>query len=366
MKYQHADKTTWFVLGLTAISLSASPSPGLAASPSADHPAPVSSIHSHEVMQQTPRLLPKRVVTVTGNEDWDLQRGFGKDAAMAEMMTLMMVGGSGMEHMRMAPMKRGGMAMAGMGMGAMATGAAGEADRPKRLNVSATLSPNPPAVGANMLDIVVTDANGKPVTGLKLATSVAMTSMDMGTEHPQVIEGPAGHYITMVSFSMSGPWRVMLAGSVPGADPTGAVRAALDFNVGSTQKWGQERSAPSFAGYPPASRAPGGAASKVAQSAGPNVTLNTPPSAVKVGKNPLEFTILDDAGKPVTGAKVTTAVARTSMDMGTTHPQAKEGKDGHYTTEAEFSMKGPWRVTVHVAPPSQKPFTRAFDLNVTR
>src|ERR1051326_9321084 len=50
-----------------------------------------------------PRLKPKRVVTVTGNEDWDAQRGFGKDAAMAEMMTLMMVGGSGMEHMKMSP-----------------------------------------------------------------------------------------------------------------------------------------------------------------------------------------------------------------------------------------------------------------------
>ena len=49
------------------------------------------------------------------------------------------------------------------------------------------------------------------------------------------------------------------------------------------------------------------------------MTLSTPADKLKVGKNALEFTILDAAGKPVTGAKVTTAVAMTSMDtkMGT-------------------------------------------------
>ena len=139
---------------------------------------------------------------------------------------------------------------------------------------------------------------------------------------------------------MKGPWRVMLTGSAPGEKAAGTIRAALDFNVGSPEKW--------------------------AQSAGPKVTLTTPADAVKVGKNMLEFTILDAAGKPVTGAKVTAAVAMTSMDMGTSHPQAREGKSGRYVTEAEFSMKGPWRVTLTVTPPSGTPFTRSVDVNVTQ
>src|SRR5205085_5881335 len=43
-----------------------------------------------------------RDLTVTGVQTCALPI-----SAMAEMMTLMMVGGSGMEHMKMAPMKKG-------------------------------------------------------------------------------------------------------------------------------------------------------------------------------------------------------------------------------------------------------------------
>lgn len=61
---------------------------------------------------------------------------------------------------------------------------------------------------------------------------------------------------------------------------------------------------------------------------------------------------------------MTAAVAMTSMDMGTAHSKAIEGKSGHYTTEVEFSMKGPWRVNLTVAVPKQKPFTQALDFDV--
>jgi nitrogen fixation protein FixH len=138
---------------------------------------------------------------------------------------------------------------------------------------------------------------------------------------------------------MKGPWRVLLTGGASGGEKPAAARAALDFNVGSDQPRGQ--------------------------AAGAKVTLNTPADTLKVGKNTVDFTLLDAAGKPVTGAKVTTSVAMTNMDMGTTHPQAREGKDGHYTTQVEFSMKGPWRVTLRVVPSNQQPFTKSFDFNVS-
>src|SRR5467141_779549 len=130
MKHSDSNNTSWLALGLAAAALAASLSPLLAATSSGDHSPMAAATHSHDAIQQVPRLLPKRVMSVTGNEDWDSLRGFGKDAPMAEMMTLMMVDGSGMEHMKMAPMKRGGMGMAGqnmadMNMGPMTKGGTG-------------------------------------------------------------------------------------------------------------------------------------------------------------------------------------------------------------------------------------------------
>jgi hypothetical protein len=399
MKHTQPTRITGLVFGLTAATLTTSLPPALAASSSDDSRIKPASHHSHAAMQSVPRLQPKRVVTVTGNEDWDAQRGFGKDAAMAEMMTLMMVGGSGMEHMKMGPMKKGGTSMAGMNVGGMNMGdmaSAGASNPSPGLPLTVTVTPNPPVVGDNTLDITATDASGQPVTGLKLAASVAMTSMDMGTTKPKVTEGQTGHFTTVVNFSMKGPWRVMLTGSAPGSKTVGTIRTALDFNAGGAAKWSQraspttghpaapttdqpaasaanqpvgaapEKPAASNTAQPAASNPSQPSASSAGRPAGPHVTLNTPAGTLRVGKNTLQFTVLDAAGKPISGAKVTTAVAMTSMDMGTAHPQVREGKGGRYTTEVDFSMKGPWRVTLTVMQPSQKPFTQTFDFDVNK
>ncbi len=73
------------------------------------------------------------------------------------------------------------------------------------LSVTAAVKPNPPRAGNNVLDLLVTDAAGKPVTGLKLTTTVAMTSMDMGTTTPAFKDVGSGHYTVTVVFSMAGP-----------------------------------------------------------------------------------------------------------------------------------------------------------------
>ena len=295
-------------------------------------------------MREMPGLKEAGITTVKGDENWDDMLGFGKESTMAEMMTLMMVGGSGMEHMKMAAMKPG-MKMDKSSMPRMAMELQG-------LPVTATLAQNPPAVGENTVDVFVTDANGKPVTGLKLMATVAMTSMDMGTERPKSVEGKDGHYSVPVKFSMKGPWRVVLMNDGK-ADRNHAVQATLDFNVDGKTKWQQPK--------------PMGGM-KMAMTGTPSgdwtVTVNTDPKTLAVGKNMLDVTILDAAGKPVTKAKVMGAVEMTSMDMGVTKPKAQEGKDGHYTVPVEFSMKGPWRVTLTVTPPRQKPFTKVLDFNV--
>jgi len=86
-------------------------------------------------------------------------------------------------------------------------------------------------------------------------------------------------------------------------------------------------------------------------------------SPPKSGDNPLLISVTDAQGKAVTGAAITTSVAMTSMDMGTTHPAVTEKGGGQYAATINFSMAGPWRVKVKVTAPGQKPQTRAFDFS---
>ena len=84
-------------------------------------------------------------------------------------------------------------------------------------------------------------------------------------------------------------------------------------------------------------------------------------SPAKAGDNVLDIVLKNAAGKPLTAAKITAQAAMTSMDMGTTDLSVKEIGKGHYTTTVTFSMAGPWRVTVKVSAPGQKPQTKTFD-----
>lgn len=369
-------------------------------------------------MREMPRIKEASVTTIQGNENWDAILGFGKDSDMAEMMTLMMVGGSGMEHMKMAARKSV--------MMRDKRNTQDIARESQGLPIVVHLSQNPPAVGENMLDVAITDASGKPMTGLKLITRVAMTSMDMGTEYPKSVEGKTGHYSVPVKFSMKGPWQVVLR-TDSNTDKTHAIHATLDFNVDGKTLWKmpvaqdtlpaerasisvpeKKEQAASSAGTAksleqarPISEAPVLVATnpmpaKTAASdekitprpteavpapdpakpvpvptaplpaPGFSVRVNTPAKSFKVGKNMLDATVLDPAGKPVTGAKVSASVEMTSMDMGVTRPKALTGKDGHYLVPVEFSMKGPWRVTLTVTPPGQKSFTRTLEVAVPK
>lgn len=98
------------------------------------------------------------------------------------------------------------------------------------LSLSAAVKPNPPKTGDNTLDVLLTDASGRPVAGVKLSASVAMTSMDMGTTHPAFKDLGNGHYEGRVSFTMDGPWRVVLR-------TTSGSKAALDFAAGKKTPW---------------------------------------------------------------------------------------------------------------------------------
>ena len=231
-----------------------------------------------------PELKETGTYTATGDEDWTKQTGFGHNAGMVAMMNQMMVGGSGMEGMKMPAMHMkfdeqnyakpsadaADAAMPGMDMGGAkaadkkagqgdmagmkmdATPTAPKPDAPASdmkampgMNMDAAPKPgaappnpapvkitavvaSPPKSGDNPLLISVTDAQGKAVTGAAITTSVAMTSMDMGTTHPAVTEKGGGQYAATVDFSMAGPWRVKVRVTAPGQKPQ---TKAFDFSA---------------------------------------------------------------------------------------------------------------------------------------
>jgi hypothetical protein len=170
---------------------------------SADKPPAMQGM-DHKAMSMPP-LKPTKTVAVTGNEDWTIATGFGQNDTMVAMMTYMMIGGSGMEGMKMAPMK---MDFTDANYLPGATSAK-EMPTESITGVKATAKlAGEPKVGDNRLEITLLDDHGKPVDSAKVTLNVAMTSMDMGTTHPVAKGSGKGKYSATAKFTMAGPWRV--------------------------------------------------------------------------------------------------------------------------------------------------------------
>ncbi|MCA1596525.1 MAG: FixH family protein, partial [Chloroflexi bacterium] len=173
-----------------------------------------------------------------------------------------------------APMA--GMDMPGMVMPGAKTQAAQNAI------AAITLRPNPPIMGDNTLDILVTDpASGKPIAGLKIDAVVSMESMDMGTTRVRAKELGGGRYRAIVTFSMNGPWRVILTGIGSG----GRLSTTLHFMPGSKAPWKQPAQS---AGE--ASPAPGGDADS-----------GNPPSGTGKGKTGMNMPGMNMPGMNMPG-----------------------------------------------------------------
>lgn len=166
-------------------------------------------------MTQMPKIRPKHIITVQGQEGEKLQdqRGFGDDEPAVGMMNQMMVEGSGMEGMDMGSMKPKA--------GTKTSGAI-----PYELEIENESTPA--RVGTNRLTLTIRNSKDRsPAKGLKLKAQVSMTSMDMGSEEPAVREVSPGKYTLKAPFAMKGPWAVKLI------FPSG-VEKILNFDVGSS------------------------------------------------------------------------------------------------------------------------------------
>ncbi len=77
-------------------------------------------------------------------------------------------------------------------------------------------SPNPPIRGSNILEALVTDALGKPVTDATVSFDVDMTTMSHGKNVVTAKSSGNGRYAGALFFMMPGPWRVIVAVASPG------------------------------------------------------------------------------------------------------------------------------------------------------
>ena len=76
------------------------------------------------------------------------------------------------------------------------------------LNVAIRIDKNPPVAGANNVEIGITDASGKAITGAKVVLAYSMPAMTgMPPMNYKVDVVPAGNvYKARVNYSMSGSW----------------------------------------------------------------------------------------------------------------------------------------------------------------
>ena len=96
------------------------------------------------------------------------------------------------------------------------------------LVVVLTGNPALPIRGRNVLDALVTDAAGRPVTDAQVSFDLDMTTMSHGLNIVPAQPTGNGHYAGQVFFMMPGPWRVVTVIERPGKP---AERIRFNFNV---------------------------------------------------------------------------------------------------------------------------------------
>ena len=78
------------------------------------------------------------------------------------------------------------------------------------------------------------------------------------------------------------------------------------------------------------------------------MSLTTEPSPPITDKNTVfRLKLMDEAGKPVSGAAVRAALKMTTMDMGKNEVELVAKGGGEYAGTGKFTMAGPWTIDVN-------------------
>ena len=78
------------------------------------------------------------------------------------------------------------------------------------------------------------------------------------------------------------------------------------------------------------------------------ITLITDPMPAEVGDVELVFNVVDDNGKPVSGADFDVFADHTDMSGMTMHGKASDQGNGNYSINTNFSMSGKWKLSLQV------------------
>ncbi len=88
--------------------------------------------------------------------------------------------------------------------------------------------PASPIRGRNVLDVLIADAESRPVTDARVSFDMDMTTMSHGINIVPAQSNGNGHYTGQAFFMMPGPWRVITVIERPGRP---ADRVRFNFNV---------------------------------------------------------------------------------------------------------------------------------------
>ena len=86
------------------------------------------------------------------------------------------------------------------------------------------------------------------------------------------------------------------------------------------------------------------------------------PQPVRIGPATVTLRLVDFAGNPVSGARITLEGDMTHPGMSPVFSEAEEISPGHYQAHLEFSMAGDWVLLLHVKLPGGQELGRQIDV----
>lgn len=89
------------------------------------------------------------------------------------------------------------------------------------------------------------------------------------------------------------------------------------------------------------------------------------PEPLRVGPATVTLRLADNAGKPVSGARVALEADMSHAGMAPVFAQAKEIAPGQYQSHLTFAMAGDWVILLHVRPSGQT-LERQFEVSGLR
>lgn len=90
------------------------------------------------------------------------------------------------------------------------------------------------------------------------------------------------------------------------------------------------------------------------------------PAPARVGPAAVTFTLIDAAGKPVTGAQIIVEADMLHPGMRPLFAEASEQGAGRYRAHLEFPMAGDWVLLLHVTLPGGNKFERQIEVRGVR